>query len=61
MDAIALFPRLRNFVWLTFRAERLRPAAQLLKNKLTDWRAEVRSSDELDGGYWLPKIRSYSS
>jgi hypothetical protein len=35
---------------LTFRAERLRPASQLLQNKLTDRRAEVRSSDELGGG-----------
>jgi hypothetical protein len=41
----------KNRVRLTFRAERLRPAAQLLQNKLTDRRAEVRSSDELSGGY----------
>src|SRR5438105_1351646 len=35
-------------VGLTFRAERLRPAAQLVQNKLTDRRTEVRSSSELD-------------
>ena len=39
----------RSFVRLTFRAERLRPAAQLMQNKLADWRAEVRSSAELGG------------
>ena len=37
------------FSGLTFRAERLRPAAQLMQNKLADWRAEVRSSAELGG------------
>src|SRR5436190_19890624 len=35
------------FSGLTFKAERLRPAAQLVQNKLTDRRAEVRSSAEL--------------
>ena len=36
-------------VRVTFRAERLRPAAQLMQNKLADWRAEVRSGAELGG------------
>src|SRR5438045_2032471 len=30
-------------------AQRLRPATQLMQNKLADWRAEVRSSAELGG------------
>jgi hypothetical protein len=35
-------------VRLTLRAERLRPAAQLMQNKVADRRAEVRSSAGID-------------